>query len=277
MATIAGELNLEDGPQPDGGFVDLHCHCLPGIDDGPATPAAALDLCRALTDDGITTVIATPHQLGRYDGRNPGDSIKKAVAAWQSVLRDHGVPLTVLAGAEARLDERIPAMLASGAVLTLADQGVFFLLELPLGADSDPLPLIRALSRRSVRTIIAHPERYRAVMRRPELARAWVDQGACLQVNAGSVAGDFGAEIARTAWQLLSQPFPLLVASDAHDTHGRRPRMRLAADLIERKLGRDAARRACIENPWEILRSSAADQAVRPQLELRFSAAAELN
>ena len=65
MATIAGELNLEDGPQPDGGFGDLHCHCLPGIDDGPATPAAALDLCRALTDDGITTVIATPHQLGR--------------------------------------------------------------------------------------------------------------------------------------------------------------------------------------------------------------------
>jgi hypothetical protein len=60
--------------------VDIHCHCLPGLDDGPATMSEALALCEALVADGITTVIATPHQLGRYDRLNSASQVREAVA-----------------------------------------------------------------------------------------------------------------------------------------------------------------------------------------------------
>ena len=87
--------------------VDIHSHCLPGLDDGPATVTQAMALCRALVDDGITAVVATPHQLGRYDGRNAPRDVRQATMALNELLRKDGVPLTVLAGADVRADERI--------------------------------------------------------------------------------------------------------------------------------------------------------------------------
>lgn len=87
--------------------VDIHCHCLPGLDDGAKTPEEALALCRALVADGVTTVVATPHQLGRYNRRNAAPVVRAAVEALQSQLDEAGVPLTVLAGADIRPDERI--------------------------------------------------------------------------------------------------------------------------------------------------------------------------
>ena len=91
--------------------VDVHCHCLPGVDDGPATVGDALELCRALVDDGVTTAIATPHQLGRFDGRLTADEIRQAVLDLNAALRAREIPLAVVAGADVRVDERIPALL----------------------------------------------------------------------------------------------------------------------------------------------------------------------
>src|SRR5437016_13632743 len=87
-----------------GETVDMHCHCLPGIDDGPPTMAEAIALCRAVVADGTTTVVATPHQLGAY-AQNGGAAIRSAVAKLQAALDADRIPLRVLAGAEVRIDE----------------------------------------------------------------------------------------------------------------------------------------------------------------------------
>src|SRR5256885_16502448 len=89
-------------------IVDVHCHCLPGLDDGPKDLAGAMDLCWALANDGITDVIATPHQLGRYDGRNAPTIVRSAVVELNSKLREAGVPLQVYPGGDVRVDERLP-------------------------------------------------------------------------------------------------------------------------------------------------------------------------
>src|SRR5205085_7224869 len=81
--------------------VDMHCHCLPGIDDGPTTMAEAIALCRAVVADGTTTVVATAHQLGAY-ARNGGGLIRRAAVELQGVLDAEQVPLRVLPGAEVR-------------------------------------------------------------------------------------------------------------------------------------------------------------------------------
>ena len=75
--------------------VDIHCHCLPGLDDGPATMSEAVALCRALVADGVTTAVATPHQLGRYDLGNSGPEVRKAVATLRETLANECVPLSV--------------------------------------------------------------------------------------------------------------------------------------------------------------------------------------
>src|SRR3954466_2539362 len=110
--------------------VDIHCHCLPCLDDGPDSLVESLALCRALVADGITTVVATPHQLGRYDLRNGGPDIAQAAAALQRSLMVENIPLRVLPGADVRIDERIVRLMTEGHVLRLGG-GSYLLLELP--------------------------------------------------------------------------------------------------------------------------------------------------
>lgn len=233
--------------------VDIHCHCLPCLDDGPGTLVEALGLCRALVADGITTAVATPHQLGRYHGRNTAAEVRAAVEGLNRSLMSEGIPLAVLPGADVRVDEQIPRMLAGGQVLTLGDRGKVLLLELPHDVFIDPLPLVRRLSEQGVRSIISHPERNRFLTSSPHVIRPWLEAGAVLQITSGSFAGDFGSTAQRAAWYWLETGQASLVASDAHDLSRRPPRMTEAIRLISRRLGEQTARRVCVENPAKIV------------------------
>jgi protein-tyrosine phosphatase len=244
--------------------VDLHCHCLPGLDDGPATADDAVALCRALAEDGTTTVVATPHQLGRYDGRNGAAVVTKAVASLQSRLDAEQVPLRILPGADVRLDERILPLLAAGEVLTVAGRGAWLLLELPHEAYIDPGPLIAALNARGVRSVITHPERHDAVRRSPDLVKPWLAAGAVLQLTAGSVVGDFGKFAEQAAWHWLAAGQAAVVATDAHDVARRPPRMTAAIDAIEKRAGAEFARRVCITNPAAIVSAAKAAPVAAP-------------
>lgn len=233
--------------------VDIHCHCLPGLDDGPATMQEAVALCRALVDDGITTVIATPHQLGRFDNQGGPSDIPRAVSDLNNALEAEGVPLAVMPGAEVRVDERIPSLLESGRVLTLAGAGVYLLLELPHEVFIDVQPLLRDLAARGITAIISHPETNAFLIRRPQAVLPWLGQGARLQLTAASLTGAFGPDVEQVAWHWLGTRTAALVATDAHDVDFRRPQMSEAIDRIAERLGHVAARRVCIENPMRVL------------------------
>lgn len=237
-----------------GDCVDVHCHVLPGLDDGPATVKDAIELCRMLVEDGVTAVVATPHQLGRYDRANVAYTIREAVAALQARLGEAGVPLTVAPGADVRVDERIIAMLDADEILTLADRRRHLLLELPHDTYIDPLPLIRLLRSRGICCVVSHPERHEHVSRYPRLVEPWVAAGAMLQVTAGSLLCDFGSRAEHTGWDLLLRGQVQIIATDAHDIHRRPPRFSPAIDAIERRLGREVARQVCIDGPARVLR-----------------------
>jgi protein-tyrosine phosphatase len=234
--------------------VDLHCHCLPGLDDGPATAQEAVLLCRALAEDGFTTVVATPHQLGRYDRRNAGTVVRAAVEALNATLAAEDVPLKVVPGADVRLDERIIPLLDAGDVLTVGG-GSHLLLELPHETYIEPLGMIRLLAARGLRAVITHPERHEAVRRRPELVLPWLTAGALLQVTAGSLLGAFGRGAEDAAWRWLAAGSATIVATDSHDTHRRPPCMTRAIAEVERRLGAEVARAACVDNPLRALRA----------------------
>lgn len=232
--------------------VDVHSHLLPGLDDGPATLEEALALCHAMVLDGITHAITTPHQLGRYESRNSSIEIRRATERLNQALEEHNLPLQVIAGAEVRLDERMPQMLQADEVLLLPDGGDHLLVELPRGAFIDPFPLIRALYFRGVTVILAHPERQSGMARRMDVVSRWLDEGAAIQINAGSVCGQFGHEAESTAWQWLEAGMVALVASDAHSVERRPPCMTQALQRIEQRLGTAVAKTVCIDNPGRL-------------------------
>ena len=240
--------------------VDIHCHILPGVDDGPATEDEAVALCRALAEDGITTVCGTPHQLGRYDRRNSGKLMTAAREALQARLSKDGVPLRLAAGADVRVDERILPLVAAGEVLTL-DRGPYLLLELPHETYIEPAPLIRLLVSKGLRPIVTHPERHDTVRGKPQLVGPWLEAGATLQLTAGSLVGSFGSRAESAAWKWLSAGQASFVATDAHDVAGRAPCMTAAIEAIEKRLGLEVARRVCVENPSRVLRRRPAPQA----------------
>ena len=258
--------------------VDAHCHCLPGIDDGPRTMAEALELCRALVADGITTVVATPHQLGAYELRNDGTRVRRGVAELRAALAAEALPLNVLPGAEVRIDERIPWLLDAGDVVTVGDARSHLLLELPQNHYVDPLPLVRTLARAGVCAVITHPERLPFVVRHPTTARRWLDAGALLQVTAASLAGRFGADAEELGWALISAGMVAAVATDAHGARRRSPRMTQAIAMIEERQGRAAAADLCIDGPRKLVRPRGADRtAPRPEFELAVPSRGEVN
>jgi protein-tyrosine phosphatase len=248
------------------GFIDVHCHCLHGLDDGPRTMAKSVELCRLLASEGIKTIVATPHQLGRFDASNEPEQVRRAVGDLTISLENNRISLQVLPGAEVRVDERIRELLEADRVLTLADGGRYVLLELPHEVFMDIEPLLVELSSMGIESIVAHAERITTLRARPSVLLRWLDRAAHLQITASSLSGDFGPDLQRAAWHLLRSGWANLVATDAHDSNVRRPRMKAAFESIRAKLGEDLAHRVCIENPWrvitgkELLHASIADQ-----------------
>jgi protein-tyrosine phosphatase len=234
--------------------VDIHCHCLSDVDDGPGDLDESLALCRALVADGITTVVATPHQLGRYEGRNGAAAVRAAVEELNRAVAAEGLPLSVLPGADVRIDERIPLLLSRDQILTVGDGGRYLLLELPSEAWIDPVALVRELASMQVTTILTHPERHPRLSRQPDHVLRWRAEGIVLQLTAGSLLGRFGRSAEQACWTWLRRGAADLIASDAHDVANRRPCLSAAFAAVARRLGPDGAGRVCIDNPQRVLR-----------------------
>ena len=224
-------------------MIDVHCHCLPGLDDGPADLKTALELCIALVADGVTTVAATPHQLGRYERLNSAASVRRAVDSLQLELNRLAIPLTVYPGADVRIHERLAGMLSADEVMTLADGKRWLLLEMPGELFIDITGLLKQLQSQGVSVVLSHPERYPWVRRRLPQVVAWrKEAGIKVQITAASLLGDFGPDIADLAWQIASADAVDLVAGDTHSVEGlRRPRMTDARHLVCNRLGEEVA------------------------------------
>src|SRR5262245_40205120 len=103
-------------------LIDIHCHLLPGIDDGALDMSMALAMSRIAVADGIATVIATPHQLGGH-ARNRADDVRRRLTELQAALTAAGISLSVLPGGDVRIEDDLPRRLADGEALTLGDHG----------------------------------------------------------------------------------------------------------------------------------------------------------
>ena len=211
-------------------MIDLHCHLLPGVDDGPPDEAATFAIARAQVAAGVDKALCTPHAGHGYPG-NTGQAIIDATAALRTRLADEGIPLRVQAGAEVALSRAIEL---PDEELTLFHLGAsdWLLLEPPLSTDVPRLEaLVQGLQTRGHKILIAHPERCAAFHHDPKLLGELVRNGALAQITAGSLAGQFGRTVAKLARTMVDEGVAHVVASDAHDAERRAPG--LAGPLAE--------------------------------------------
>ncbi len=229
-------------------FVDIHCHLLPGVDDGARDWDECLQMARLAVAEGIGTAIATPHQCGSY-GRNDGDTIRRHVAAVQAFLDQHQVPLRVLPGGDVRIEPGLAARLRRGDVLSLADRHRHVLLELPHEIYFPLEPLLAELSAAGIVGVLSHPERNAGIAGDPRVMGPLVDGGCLMQITAGSLLGEFGSQAQQLSEQWIRQGLVHFIATDAHDTKIRRARMREVFARVVELAGDEAARDLCSRWP----------------------------
>jgi protein-tyrosine phosphatase len=204
-----------------GPVIDLHCHLLPGIDDGPASLEGSLALARAAVAAGTEAIVATPHVSPRYP--NDADTIHRLVERTADYLEREGVSLEVLPGAEiaiTRLAEMGPEQIDGLRLGT----GPWLLLEPPFTAVVTGLDtMVMDLLGRGRRVFLAHPERCPAFHRDPGMLESLVEQGVLTSLTAGSLVGRFGGKVRRFSLELMEAEMVHNVASDAHDERSRPP------------------------------------------------------
>ncbi len=232
-------------------FVDIHCHLLPGIDDGAKDWDESLAMARLAVDDGTTTIVATPHQLGSF-GHNHGDEIRRLVSELQQRLDDQNVELKVLPGADVRIEPGMVERIVRGEALTLGDHRRHVLLELPHELYLPLQPVLDELSRRKMVGILSHPERNQGIQREPAVLAAIVEAGCLLQITAGSLCGTFGPPCQQLSEWLLAEGLVHFVASDAHGQRSRRPLLRRAFTRVMELADEPTAIDLCSRNPARV-------------------------
>ena len=231
-----------------GEFVDIHCHLIPEIDDGAKSWDEAFSMSEMAVDDGITTIVVTPHQLGTY-AHNTGDVIRQRTNLLQEQLDKYDIPLRVLPGADVRIESEMIEGLRRGSVLTLGDHRKHVLLELPHELYFPLDGVLDDLRRIGMTGILSHPERNQGLLKRAEAVETLVDMGCLMQVTASSLIGGMGPGPQQMAEWMLAEGLVHFLATDAHGPKARRPLMRRAFERVAELTDRETAVEVCCHNP----------------------------
>ncbi len=233
-------------------MIDLHCHMLPGIDDGAPDEATSLDMARIAVADGIRVVACTPHVYpGMYENDTSG--IAAAIARLQAKLDAERIELRLTIGADAHLTRELLGRLGDRTVPSLAGSR-YFLLEPPhhVAPPRFEQAVFDFLIAGYV-PVITHPERLSWIEQHYASFQNIVRAGAWLQVTAGSLNGRFGKVAQRFADKLLDDGLVHLLATDAHSTRHRPPMLTEGWKAAEKWVGTDEAYRLVVERPQAVL------------------------
>ena len=226
-------------------MIDIHCHILPGIDDGPRTMEESLGMAAAAIADGITQVVATPHFNSEFSF-----DLTLARALCEELQGRVGPQLELATGCDFHVNAENLAALKRDATRFTIRQKNYLLVEfdefaIPPSIDQ----MLHELRLAGLEPIITHPERNGLLRAQPERLLRWVKLGCTAQVTAGSLIGGFGPGAQGDAVRWVEQGLVHFVASDAHNLRGRPLVLRPAFEAVSKRFGEDIAQALFVENP----------------------------
>jgi protein-tyrosine phosphatase len=254
--------------------IDLHCHILPGIDDGAADLSVSIEMAKASVADGVSVVACTPHILpGLY--HNTGPQIRQATEQLQQTLHQEGIPLQLVTGADNHIVPNFVAELRSGHLLSLADTR-YVLVEPPHHVAPPRLEdLFFELLVAGYVPILTHPERLTWLGSHYEAVGRLVRGGVWMQITAGSLAGAFGRNARYWAQRMLDEGLVHVLATDAHDVHRRPPNLQQGRELAAQRVGDREAQHLVVTRPGGVLRNDVPSSLPSPELAISHERVAE--
>ena len=237
---------------PEFGLIDIHCHIIPGVDDGAESLEDAVRMLRMEYAQGVRKIIATPHYRKQYF-ETPAEKIKRQFGLLKRAAAAAEIDIELYLGCEFHVNMDMMEILKERETSTLA--GSRYVLS-EFSGNSEPSFIrerIYSLLSGGYRPVVAHVERYRAARDDISLIEEIKEMGALIQVNADNILGKEGFGTGRFCRKLLKEGLADFVASDCHGSERRITRLGEAFDYVRRKYGSSCAGRLFIENPQRII------------------------
>ncbi len=254
-------------------MIDLHNHLLSGFDDGSREWAETLAMCRIAVQDGIRTIVATPHSMNGIHVADP-QQVVAAVKRLNADLAIRRLPLKILPGMEVRIVPELVDLALQEKILTLGS-GSFLLVEFhPAHIPSGFHNLVEQAKRKGYGIVLCHPEKNLGIQYDSEylvdLLKRFTEWELLTQISADSVTGDAGPVSLKTARNLLKQGLVHIIASDAHSSEFRTPRLSPAVEMASRLVGEKKARQMVLDIPKAVLRGLGFPQYEEPKVAGRW-------
>lgn len=235
-------------------MIDIHCHILYGVDDGADTLQETLEMAEMAYKNGTRVIAVTPHSNTPGSQRNFwGDGIKERFLEVKNAVKEAGIPVQILSGQEIFAKGEVAELLKKGDLVTL-NGSRYPLIEFPFKERSENVfKKLESVLAEGFIPIVAHPERYEFVSENFESLLKIKKMGCLLQINTGSIEGNFGRGAKINAKKMLNNRAVDVIASDAHSPYMRTPILADAHEYISENYSTDFADRLLLKNPKAIL------------------------
>lgn len=234
-------------------MVDIHSHILPFVDDGSDSLEQSFEMLRMAEDASTKAIVLTPHSnLYEYD-KNLLYELEFVFNAFKQKVEKQKIPVEIYLGGEIFAGKNIIEY-AEKKLLPTINYSRFMLVEFDFYSSPSYIKdIIKKLSSMGYVPVVAHPERYECVKKSPSLSMDFMNCGGLLQVNKGSVTGDFGSVSMETAFELINHKTVQFVASDAHSIEVRNTDMELAYGIVADEFDKKTAERLFDTNPQTVI------------------------
>ncbi len=197
-------------------MVDIHCHCIYGVDDGAQTIEDSIQIIKEAELAGFTNIVLTPHYYIEAEYVASKENIKNRIDKINKLLEENKINVKLHIGNEVYITKEAIEKIKEKQVSTMADSK-YILVEFPMHTKLKYAEeAVFSLQAMGLKVIIAHPERYSYVQKDIEIVESWIEQGCLMQCNYGSIIGQYGKKAKKTVKQLLKKDQVYMLSSDCH-------------------------------------------------------------
>ena len=236
------------------GFIDVHSHILPALDDGARDMKKTREMLQIAYEEGIREIIATPHFFASRKSAS-ADQIRETIARVEEEMEGWGFSIKLYSGNEIYYRSEVAELLEAGEIVTLADSQYVLVEFDPMAEYSYLRDGILKLDSYGYIPILAHTERYECLFEKKERLQRVKDHGGLIQVNASSFQGGIFDEMGKRARYIMKTGLLDFVGTDSHSTGKRSPRIKETASYLHKKLGRKRAEEILVKNPQAVIQN----------------------
>lgn len=234
-------------------YIDIHCHILPGVDDGAASMEETEEMLRIAHSEGIRCIIATPHYHPRRGHEHP-QVLRKKLLQVRKAAEKIDSKFRIYLGTEIYYGQDVAEKLKHGKILSMNRKSYVLIEFSPADSFNYIKQGLQHMQLNGYEVILAHAERYRCLVDYFEYAEHIWKMGIYIQINAGSITGESGRPVKKFVKKLMENDMVFCVGSDAHNAKNRSPRMQKAAAYVTKKYGHEYTEKIFFKNAAGIVK-----------------------